>query len=452
MITRLLGSTALLSAVLFTTGSAHATAPQMSTPKLTISGQSSFNAWWFKNDQKTNLVGKQALNPLTGVPTFTADSAKNVGYGKGYLFTQDDSRLKFDVSGKTDPGMEYGVTIVANADTNQVNTIKENFVWFGGSWGKLTLGDAEGVERTMAFGGFDPLGATGGFDGNFDRVVNFTTGTLHSVNLVGDSSRSTKATYQTPRWKGFQAGISYAPRTDHKGEAKINSLNNSKSPKEVWGSHVISAGLNFINKFNNGLEMALSATALFDQANAPTRNEAAVTPNVFNSKTGAFVGSLPTQKGSFHDARAYALGALFDFKGWELGAEFGYNGKSHQLKNGGAKDSWFVDTGISYTWGCTKLSTGYFYGQQKPLKMSSAGTTSRTKAKTHTYTAAIDHKIAPGVGVFFEYAHYNMKNKGANVDAAILSSFGKGSDTSSTTLGVNSGKSNAFVLGTKIKF
>lgn len=43
---------------------------------------------------------------------------------------------------------------------------------WGGSWGRLTLGDTYGVEDTMPFGGFDPMVGTGGFDGHFDRVVN----------------------------------------------------------------------------------------------------------------------------------------------------------------------------------------------------------------------------------------------------------------------------------------
>jgi len=461
MMKQLLGTTALLGSVLFASSQASAEAPAMSAPKLTISGQSSFNAWWFHNKKQNVTVGNEDANPSV-TNTFTEDQAQSSSFGKGYLFTVDDSRLKFDVNGKTDPGMEYGLTIVVNGDTNQTKSIKENYVWFGGSWGKLTLGDAEGVDRTMAFGGFDPLGGTGGFDGNFDRVVNFTTGTLNSVNLAGDTVRSTKATYQTPRWKGFQAGVSYTPRTEHRGEAFQNSRSSYESPKAVWGTHSIAAALNFIHKFNNGFEMALSGTALFDQANAPIRKETVPNVNVYDQLNQNNLNPLTIPRNfdfgnksnpKFNNGRSFAFGALFDYKGWELGAEYGHNGKSHQFK-GAQKGAWFADVGLSYAWGATKLSTGYYYGQIKTFAVNAAGTLSsgRVKAKTNIYTAAIDHKLAPGVGVFFEYAHYHMKNKGATADAADLSTFGRGNASASYTLATKSDTANAFVLGTKIKF
>lgn len=75
--------------------SAAAVTPAMSTPKLTISGQSTFNAWWFTNHDVKTRNDADFGNGLKadGTP-LPGDTQK--GHGRGYLFTMDDSRLKFD--------------------------------------------------------------------------------------------------------------------------------------------------------------------------------------------------------------------------------------------------------------------------------------------------------------------------------------------------------------------
>ncbi len=450
MMKRLLGSTALLGALVMAGGSAaKAETPALAAPKLTISGQSNFNAWWFHND-------RTVIRPNDG------NECDYVGKGRGYLFTVDDARLKFDITGKTDPGMDYGFTIVVDADTNKQKNIKENYLYFGGSWGKLTMGDVDGVEDAMAFYGGDPLGGTGGFDGNFDRVVNFTTGAVVSPDLVGDTSRSTKIIYHTPRWKGLQAGVSYTPRTQHRGAAKADTLRGTTfaeygANREIFDKHSFAGGLNFINKFNNGWELALSGTFLFGDAHAPCKKVGALNGPIdpgYNLGGGNYSVS-----NKYKDTGAFAFGFLNTFKGFEWGGEFGWNGRSHEVKhityNGVTakpKDSWFIDTGLAYNWGATKLSGGYFYGHRKAVAYNATtDSISNKKAKTHIFSTSLDHKLAPGVLVFGEYAHYEMTNKGASLDAAIAN-HASGNGTDSSYYGVRSGKSNAFVLGTKIKF
>ena len=471
----LLGSTALLGAALFVGGEAkaEAVAPAMSTPKLTISGQSTFNAWWFTNhDVKTRNDGDFGqgfgLGAFdAGTNTFaqtdlTGDNQK--GFGRGYLFTMDDSRLKFDVSGKTDPGMDYGFVVIVNTDTQQTSydkTMKEHYIFAGGSWGRLTMGDTDGVEDIMAFGGFDPLGGTGGFDGNFDRVVNFVTGTITSVDLVGDTGKSTKVMYQTPRYYGFQAGISFTPQTGHQGEAKINSSHDYGKGGELnaFDRRSIAGGLNFLNKWNNGFEWGLSGTAVF----AKTQPE-------FTGAQWAIIdsdGTVVAQgNGNRKNTASYAIGTVMRYAGFEFGFEFGDNGKSQQLKDLQAetgvksKAGWFIDMGLAYNWGPTKFSVGYMYTKRKGIQLDATETGfEKSKNRANIFTASIDHKLAPGVGVYFEYAHYDMKNTGFNVDAMLHNSLNAQALSGSTASGGSftgpvgpKQKSDAFVLGTKVKF
>lgn len=455
----LLGSTALLGAALFTNeaSAAQAVSPTLAAPKLTISGQSTFNAWWFDNKQQKyrndDNFGNTANNGPAGGP-------KTQGYGRGYLFTMDDSRLQFDVSGKTDPGMNYGFTVVLNTDTNQSSydkTIKENYIWADGSWGRFQFGDTDGVEDFMAFGGFSVLGGTGGYDGNFSRVVNFVTGTMASqgVDLVGDTQKATKLTYQTPRYYGIQAGISFTPQQRHLGESKINSGHDygNKGSLDAYDKRSIAGGLNFLNKWNSGFELGLSATAIF--AKTQPEYTGATWTLYDNAGNPGLTGS-----GNRKNTRSFAVGTVMRYAGFEFGFEFGDNGRSHQLKDLSTatsvkqKGSWFFDTGLAYNWGATKLSLGYYYGKQGGVAANSTNTGFvQAKNKSSVFTTSVDHKLAPGVGVYFEYAHYDMKNTGWNIDAQLHNSLigNEPRDTGVGPVGPKQ-KSNAFVLGTKVKF
>lgn len=446
----LLGSTALLGAALFINeaNAAETVKPVLEAPKLTISGQSTFNAWWFENKQQKFVDGEAFGHNGNG----SAGGKDTQGYGRGYLFTTDNSTLQFDLNGKTDPGMNYGFTVVLNTDTNQTSydkTIKENYVWAEGSWGRVQLGNALGVEGNMVFGGASVLGGTGGYDGNFNRVVNFVTGTINDVTLIGDTGRATKVTYQTPRYYGLQAGISFTPQQDHLGEAKINTGSHYKKEKDAYDKRSIAAGLNFLNKWDSGFELGLSATAIF----AKTQPEyTGATWTIYDEDGNLFA----TGSGNRKDTKAYALGTVMRYAGFELGFQFGDNGKSHQLKDFSKvtgvkqKGSWFTNTGVAYNWGSTKVSTGYYYGNGGDYKHNG----DKFKNRTHIMTASIDHKLAPGLGVYFEYAHYDMKNEAYDDAAQLhnsLNGAGIGDGIVAGPVGPKQ-KSNAFVLGTKVKF
>src|SRR3990167_122740 len=162
----------------------------LALPTLTISGQTSFNTWFYHNERTILQEDSRAW--------------ERVGYGGGPLFTMDDTRLRFTVDGKTDLGLRYGFIAVLDGDTSAQKTLRENYIFLEGTWGKLYAGDTYGILSTMAFGGWDNWCGTKFLDGSPERVVNFTTGTVHSLSLVGDTSRDTKLTYMTPRWKGVQ--------------------------------------------------------------------------------------------------------------------------------------------------------------------------------------------------------------------------------------------------------
>ncbi|OFX00681.1 MAG: hypothetical protein A2W62_01420 [Alphaproteobacteria bacterium RIFCSPLOWO2_02_42_7] len=424
MVRTLLGSTAFLSILLISPQAFAAKttpSPAMETPQLKFSGQTSFNSYFFRNKRITRATRKPSAN----------QPCSEHKYGRGQLFAVDSARLKVNVDGKTDPGMEYGLVFVFDGDTNADHFVREDYLYLGGSWGKIYAGDTFGVQNSMAFGGYDDWGATGFMDsGILERVVNDTTGTVTSVDLVGDTSRDTKLTYFTPRWYGFQAGASYTPRTEHRGQGSIESRRSEKNPKKPFDTDNIANGLNFIHKFANEIEIGLSATSIFGQ----TRSE--------------YHGSPPRR-----NTASFAFGGTISYCNWAFGAEYGNNGRSQQLKVGGNKVNagQFVDFGLSYKWGATRLTTGYYYGWRKALGGGITDNFISRKSRTNAVSAAIDHKLAPGLGIYAEYAHFQMKNPAAldeanRINTTIL-------DTCSEWKGgVPSNRANVFLVGSRLVF
>lgn len=419
MIRYLLGSTVIVSTLIVSAQTNAATTgptPAMATPQLKISGQTSFNSWFYNN--------KQLYIP--GDPNNKPCGRKN--YSRGQLFTVDGSRLKFNVDGRTDRGMEYGLVIVLDGNTDKDKIVREDYLYFGGSWGKIYAGDTYGAQDFMSFGGFDQWGGTGFIDGSFDRAVNFTTGTLHSVDLVGDTGRETKFTYTSPRWKGIQVGASYTPRTEHRGEAKGNNSRTSvSSPKEPFSTDNIASGINFLHEFSNGFKMALSGTSIFGKGRAE------------------FQGA-PKRR----NVASYAFGGTFEYQNVGFSAEYGNNGRSYQLKSLGNKVNagQFIDFGLSYKWGATKFGTGLYYAWKKTVNEA---LTAKKTAKTRGVQAAVDRKLAPGLGVYFEYMYLQMKNPDAIADAnrtnAILHP-----NCGQFVGPVKSNRSNVFVVGSRLVF
>lgn len=423
------GSSLLVSTLALNTYATAATTsptPMLGTPHLEISGRISANSLFFKNQR----LFKQKTNP---------DSVcSRQKFGRGQLFTVDNSNLRFVVEGKTDPGMEYGLVFVIDGNTDASKQMREAYLFFGGTWGKIYFGDTYGVEHTMSFGGSDQWGGTGFVDGGvLDRVVNYTTGTLHSVDLVGDTSRDTKLVYLSPRFYGIQIGASYVPKGEHRGSAEIEARRSTKTPKVPWDSDSVATGINFIHKFQNGFEMGLSATSVF----AETHSEFTTAPARKNTAS-------------------YAFGGTFGYKGFGFSAEYANNSRSREYQsmkglygNQNTNAGQFIDFGLSYKWSpSTKFSTGYYYAWRNALR--GAGTQNnpfrKTKAKTKGVTAAIDQKLAPGLGVYFEYAYLQMKNPAAQSEA----------NRQNATLqkckefngGVNSNTANVFIIGSRLVF
>ena len=280
----LLGTSALISAVALISG-----ANAAETPKITLGGFSTFQAGFAGEDQDTNL--------------------------RAGAF-RSDNVVTLRVAGKSDAGLGYGAGIDLEADTSDnadsagVNA-ERTFVYVDGKWGKLQGGSDLSVAKTMKIDASDIARATGGVDGDFTYFMTSTSGSVISTpdlfldygsTQLGDESSQVinKISYYTPRFSGFQAGVSYL--FDTTGSDRGQSLSRADNTSGE-AENVLIGALNYEGKFQN-VGVAVGATGEWGNSEVNTRN----------------------------DLRTYQVGAKVNYMGFSVAGSYGNWGDSLQLK------------------------------------------------------------------------------------------------------------------------
>lgn len=423
---KLLGTSALV-AILTAVGGAQVNAEVAQAPALSISGNAKFQAYGFKNTK--------GQAPATGQPS----TSPRYGYGQGYAFTEN-GELDFVIAGVAKNGLEYNYTLILTGDTNASNAIQENRIEFKGNWGTFQAGDKIGPEDVLMTDAANVLGATGGFDGDWDKVINQTTGVFVGDSMSMDTGAATKAIYYTPRFNGFMLGASFTPSSSHKGNSGINT-NNGTSGGANYNNHGVSSGaLNYSHEFQNGFGLSLTLAGM----------SASSSKSPQSANNGNYPINLRTMK-------AWQAGALFNYQSWQMG--FGYidNQKSGTIGNSGTNYSsvsgydggraW--STALGYTFGNSKVAVGYQGSTQKNGNNPGGG---HYKGKADVYSVTADHTLAPGLGVYAEYDYLHMRvPNGALAGIAsnqVINNVNNNNGTNQTS----SNRAQVFILGTKISF
>jgi len=147
-----------------------------------------------------------------------------------------NTEIHFTGETTLDNGLTVGVHI--EQDIENQNSNDESYAYFSGQWGRVNFGNedgaayllqvaapsadsnVDGLRSTIQAFTYDPLGAgfnTGILDydhahfGN-NSSVNAVTAVVLGPTVVDTSVD--RITYLTPKFNGFQAGVSYAPRAE----------------------------------------------------------------------------------------------------------------------------------------------------------------------------------------------------------------------------------------------
>ena len=235
-----------------------------------------------------------------------------------------NSEIHFKGSGKTDAGLEYGLKIEAEGDSNDNNddtdavgntggTIDETVVYISGAFGRIDLGQEDNAADPEIDGQvYGVSGQAGAFDTGMKNLwgPHKKGSTALTENALTDGSDANMIMYTSPRLGGVQAKVSYAP-----GDG--NYL-------RMWGGNV-----NTSHKLA-GVSVKLNATGVY-------ANLASTTPE-------------------FNDLVGYTIGAALDWEGLKF--EVGYL-RQHDGSYSGGDDDTVFDIGVGYGQGPWAVNVEY---------------------------------------------------------------------------------------------
>jgi outer membrane protein OmpU len=279
------------------------------------------------------------------------------GNGQGYRFLSDEAEVKFAAGGVADNGLEYGFEMELNLQTDDAGgNADETWAYLRGNWGEINLGDQDDAADRMAIGGEDAMPGRGGYDGAVGDAFNFSGESHFNANGATFTGDSTKITYFTPRFFGFQLGASWTPDSTSDGGAGGNS------DADTGELDVGSLGINYAEDFN-GFGVIVAATAVYSDK---------------QEVLGIDVG----------ERWQYQAGLLLSYAGFQLGAAYGADERGINATTD--EEAWWADVGLNYSTGPWKFGGGAFYSETELAGGDNTVT---------IYSIGANYQVAPGMAV-----------------------------------------------------
>jgi len=392
----LLGTTTLIGAASLFAGAALA-----ETPKVTVGGYANF---------EVGIVG----DDMDSAPT-----ALQFGASERPQAFRSDTQVAFKIDGKNDMGLGYGGEISLLADTSSdvqgrgVNASK-TFVYVDGQWGRFELGSNVGADGTMKVDAGSIARATGGINGDWSYFANSGDQLLGMANLplaygeVGTGVNNftgthteenlNKVTYYTPRFAGFQLGVSYLPDQSNRGQGTGGAVGvppNSGGPDRTdtnagLSDNIFVGGLNYENKFGD-FGVAVAATGEIGNA----------------------------QVNTYEDLAAWNVGAKVTYMGFSLAGSYGDWGDSNTLNTSHSDDTWYWDIGGAYEYGPFGVSVTYLHSEfDCGTVLAATGASGDCIAVGENdfdnVSIGADYKLAPGLTPYAEVSFYQQDSSVVN--------------------------------------
>ena len=267
----------------------------------------------------------------------------NQNENKTYDFNTDEAELRYDVTGTADNGLSYGFKIELNANTDDDFAADEARLQFGGAWGTVQLGDEDGAEDVMEYGGQSVAPGSGLYDGDFSDFFNSgaTFGNASvDPGVANDSSDATKISYFTPRISGFQLGVSYTPHTNDSGEGY--------AARDADFQDHVGIGVNYDNTFDT---ISVQASVLGSLGN---------NDDDCSTSSGTAVDNCP---GSSHDEGSIYGGLVIGWQAWSFGVNGSYRGDGGTQAGTGADNGWNLGGVVAYNFGPGNVGFGIAYAE-----------------------------------------------------------------------------------------
>lgn len=277
---------------------------------------------------------------------------------------QSNDEIFFLPSITLDNGIKIGANIQLEAESRG-DQIDESYVYIKGSFGEILIGSENSAGYKMTYAApnamiismnspstvsYIPWFAAAAVGGPETSIFLGTLGTTYLE--VGPGNDAKRITYFTPRFSGFQLGVSYARDSSEDNFFPTDIANGTGEVKNIFD-----IGANYVQSFGD-LNVAISGRY-----------------GVAEQNLGG-MGFNPT---------VWSVGLNLGYGGITVGGSFAESNEH----TGGVDDGTSYDIGIAYATGPWTFSLTYFHGEN--------GEPGGTKDEQETFGAAIDYKLAKGV-------------------------------------------------------
>ncbi|MCG8510284.1 MAG: porin, partial [Rhodospirillales bacterium] len=277
-----------------------------------------------------------------------------------------------------DNGITFGANIQLEAfglgDDNSTpvgrDHVDENFAYIEGSFGRINVGSENSAAYLMQYSAPEagaPInsGWVTAFIPPDGQVAAFRHPAVSTFLDYGNDENG--ISYFTPRFAGFQLGVTYTPTISGDGDGSNSPADTDcdGAANSCDGRNGVSVGLNFVESFN-GFDVAVAGG--------------------FRTATEAFTpAGAVSVKSETDQLYQYSAGLNLGFGGFTVGGSFALE-DSDQTTEG---HSW--DAGISYSTGPITVAATYFQSESEGSEAVS-GEDELMAAKV-----AINYTLAPGI-------------------------------------------------------
>jgi predicted porin len=272
------------------------------------------------------------------------DSAACAGQDFHSINVRQEGEIHFKGSTTLDNGLEiaFQAQLEAVAQGDQVD---EQYVTLSGGWGQLDIGAENSAPYKMGY-----QAPSVGLGVNSPNFFLFSpAGTQRTSSLTTAVSDANKLTYYTPRFGGFQLGVSYTPNTDATaGDRQTFGLNTDDDPGD--NANWFSIGANFSQSFS-GIDVAVSGG--YERGDLEEDGFVTLT-NVTGSTTVV----------TADDHESWNIGLNVGFSGFTVGGSY-YQSNNGIDVSGVDTDAIVWDVGASYGTGPWGVSVTYLNSEQE---------------------------------------------------------------------------------------
>jgi outer membrane protein OmpU len=284
--------------------------------------------------------------------------------------------------------------------------IDESFMAIEGAFGRIELGSTDHAAMKTKIGAPDLASRGPGFTNQATMIGNTIQNPTKSSGADGPfgsswlrfmDNDSERISYYTPRFEGFQLGLSYTPEiSQDRGDLVKYEGNNYKNS--------FSAGLNFTRSFGAFDTAAYAGYVTHDApdfANGATKKD----PKAYG--VGAQVAYAGFRLGGSYSKfkDGYALGGANN----TVGSQVSTTGSTGQIDN--VNDGRAFDVGLTYTFGPAEVGITYFDGKTK------ASTTISGDDKSKIYSISGRYTLGPGVQLLATGFHAKIEGEGTTLSA-----------------------------------